>query len=39
VWTLGHRNPQELAWDERGHMYAAELGEGRFDELNLRLAL
>jgi glucose/arabinose dehydrogenase len=35
VWSLGHRNPQGLAWDERGRMYAAELGEGRFDELNL----
>src|SRR6266540_1049267 len=26
--------PQGLAWDARGRMYAAELGEGRFDELN-----
>jgi glucose/arabinose dehydrogenase len=35
VWSLGHRDPQGLAWDARGRLYAAEFGEDRFDELNL----
>jgi glucose/arabinose dehydrogenase len=34
VYTLGHRNPQGLAWDAAGRMFAAELGQNRFDELN-----
>ncbi|PWC05083.1 PQQ-dependent sugar dehydrogenase [Agromyces badenianii] len=34
VWTLGHRNPQGLAWDARGEMWAAEFGQNALDELN-----
>lgn len=39
VWSWGHRNPQGLAWDDRGRLWATEhgpsgLGSGR-DELNL----
>jgi glucose/arabinose dehydrogenase len=34
VWSLGHRNPQGIAWDSAGRMYAAEFGQNRFDELN-----
>jgi glucose/arabinose dehydrogenase len=26
VWSLGHRNPQGLAWDEEGSLYEAEHG-------------
>jgi glucose/arabinose dehydrogenase len=35
VWTLGHRNPQGLAWDRKNRLWSAELGENAFDEVNL----
>ncbi|MFG1812148.1 PQQ-dependent sugar dehydrogenase [Kribbella sp. NPDC049174] len=35
VWSLGHRNPQGLAWDSRGQLWAAEFGKNSQDELNL----
>lgn len=38
VWSLGHRNPQGLAWDEEGGLWSTEHGRsGRtsgFDEVN-----
>nr|WP_205862818.1 PQQ-dependent sugar dehydrogenase [Planosporangium thailandense] len=37
VWSYGHRNPEGLAWDGEGHMYAAEIGEAVWDELNVIL--
>ena len=35
VWSLGHRNPQGLAWDAQGRLYAAEHGPSGHDEVNL----
>jgi glucose/arabinose dehydrogenase len=34
VWTFGHRNVQGLAWDSGGRMFATELGQNTFDEVN-----
>lgn len=34
IYTYGHRNPQGIAWDESGQMYASEFGQNRWDELN-----
>jgi glucose/arabinose dehydrogenase len=34
VWTYGHRNVQGITWDDRGRMWASELGESAQDELN-----
>lgn len=34
VWTLGHRNPQGIAWDGEGRMWASEFGQNTWDELN-----
>lgn len=35
VYTLGHRNPQGIAWEDDGTMWAAEFGQNTWDELNL----
>ncbi len=34
VYTLGHRNPQGLAWDSSGTLYATEHGDTSNDEVN-----
>jgi glucose/arabinose dehydrogenase len=34
VWSLGHRNVQGLAWDQRGQLFASEFGQNYYDELN-----
>lgn len=34
IWSVGHRNVQGLAFDEKGTMYAAEFGQDQWDELN-----
>ena len=39
VWSYGHRNPQGLAWDTRGRLWATEHGRSGilsgYDELNI----
>ena len=35
IWSLGHRNPQGLAWDSTGQLWAAEFGQDTWDEFNL----
>ncbi|MBT2500888.1 PQQ-dependent sugar dehydrogenase [Agromyces sp. ISL-38] len=34
TWSFGHRNPQGIAWDAAGDMWAAEFGQAAWDELN-----
>ena len=36
VWSLGHRNPQGIAWDPRSDIaYVTEQGDSVFDEVNV----
>jgi glucose/arabinose dehydrogenase len=35
VWSLGHRNPQGLAWDAGGRLWASEHGPSAHDEINV----
>lgn len=35
VYSLGHRNPQGLAWDAAGRLFVAEHGQAARDEINL----
>ncbi len=35
VYSYGHRNPQGLAWDNKGRLWETEHGSSAFDEVNL----
>lgn len=35
VYSYGHRNPQGLAWNAQGQLYASEHGESGHDEINM----
>ncbi len=35
IWSLGHRNPLGLAFDQQGRLWEAEMGPRGGDELNL----
>lgn len=35
VYSLGHRNVQGLTWNAAGQLFATELGQNTFDEVNL----
>ncbi len=37
VFTMGHRNVQGLAFDDRDRLWATEFGQNQWDELNLVL--
>jgi glucose/arabinose dehydrogenase len=35
IWTLGHRNVQGLAFDDKDRLWASEFGNDTWDEVNL----
>ncbi len=38
VYSLGHRNPQGITWNDSGNLYVAEFGPEKNDEINLILS-
>ncbi len=35
VYSLGHRHPQGMTWDDEGTMFVAEFGPDKNDEINI----
>ena len=35
IYSLGHRNPQGMTWDDNGNLFVAEFGPEKNDEINL----
>ena len=35
IYSLGHRNPQGMTWDQDGNLFVAEFGPEKNDEINL----
>lgn len=35
IYSLGHRNPQGLAWNSKNILYASEHGQSAHDEINI----
>ena len=35
IWSYGHRNPQGIAWDDKGRLWETEHGDSATDEFNL----
>src|SRR3989344_6024450 len=35
VWSMGHRNPQGIAWDNENKLWATEHGPSTMDEINI----
>lgn len=35
IYSLGHRNPQGLAWNEKNELFVSEHGQAALDEINL----
>jgi glucose/arabinose dehydrogenase len=35
IYSLGHRNPQGMTWDNDGNLFVAEFGPEKNDEINL----
>ena len=35
IYSLGHRNPQGITWDDNGNLFVAEFGPEKNDEINL----
>lgn len=35
VYSLGHRNPQGLAWNSKNVLYSSEHGQSAYDEINI----
>ena len=35
IYSLGHRNPQGMTWDDDGNLFVAEFGPEKNDEINM----